>query len=164
MTLPDDDLTQLAQRITETHDAAMSAAKTAVERAIECGRLMIEAKAKVPHGEWLPWLTANTGVSHRTAQRFMRAATEASKNDTVSYSSVRALLEHGSTPRARKLPWWESSSANDVREHWRQWPDGLAGPAIYLDLLGLPANEVAARLHTTEPEVGRWTQPKPPAW
>ena len=89
---PVNDLGVLARRIVETHDAAMSAARTAVERAVECGQLLTEAKAKVPHGEWLPWLSANTNVSHRTAQRFMRAAQLATKSDTVSFSSVRALL------------------------------------------------------------------------
>ena len=46
----------------------------AIEHAIECGRLLVEAKASVPHGEWLPWLCENTKVSERTARRWMRFA------------------------------------------------------------------------------------------
>lgn len=40
------------------------------------GDLLNEAKAKLSHGEWLPWLTEQVEFSESTAQRFMRLARE----------------------------------------------------------------------------------------
>jgi hypothetical protein len=65
-------LPELAQAIDREHQAAIGAARTALEHAAECGRLLLEAKASVPHGDWLPWLEANTSVSARQSQRYMR--------------------------------------------------------------------------------------------
>lgn len=39
---------------------------------IEIGRRMVEAKALLPHGEFLPWLKEQTGYSSSTANNFMR--------------------------------------------------------------------------------------------
>jgi hypothetical protein len=46
---------------------------------MECGRLLIEAKAQVGHGGWLPWLEANCTLRPRTAQAYMRLARELPK-------------------------------------------------------------------------------------
>jgi hypothetical protein len=35
-------------------------------------QLLKEARAQVPHGEWLSWLERHTGLSQRTAQRYLR--------------------------------------------------------------------------------------------
>lgn len=67
-------LADLAQKINQAHEGAIRSARTAIEYAIECGRLLTEAKALVGHGNWLPWLQANTIVSERTASRWMRFA------------------------------------------------------------------------------------------
>jgi hypothetical protein len=79
-------LDDLAQRINLAHEGAIRSARTAIEYAIECGRLLTEAKTLVAHGQWLPWLQANTIVSERTAQRWMRFAENAeallAKSDT----------------------------------------------------------------------------------
>ena len=67
-------LDDLAQRINTSHLAAIRAAGAAIKCAIECGQALVEAKAVVGHGNWLPWLEANTTVSYRTASRWMRFA------------------------------------------------------------------------------------------
>ncbi len=67
-------LDDLARRINEAHTVALGSARTAIEHAIECGRLLIEAKDQVEHGEWRKWVETNTTVSHRTAQLWMRYA------------------------------------------------------------------------------------------
>jgi hypothetical protein len=41
---------------------------------IEIGRELIAAKAKVTHGQWLPWLEAEFGWSDQTAYRYMQVA------------------------------------------------------------------------------------------
>jgi hypothetical protein len=45
-----------------------------VEHAIRAGELLLEAKAQLSHGEWLPWLTANFESGVRSAQGYMRLA------------------------------------------------------------------------------------------
>jgi Protein of unknown function (DUF3102) len=79
-------LDDLARRVNLAHEGALRSARTAIEYAIECGRLLTEAKALVGHGNWLPWLKENTIVSERTAQRWMRFAANAetllAKSDT----------------------------------------------------------------------------------
>jgi Protein of unknown function (DUF3102) len=67
-------LAALAVEIEAAHQAAYGAARTALEHAAECGRLLLEAKAAVEHGGWLPWLRQNTTVGPRQAQRDMRVA------------------------------------------------------------------------------------------
>jgi hypothetical protein len=67
-------LADLAARINETHVSTVQALKTVTYRAIEVGELLLEAKAQVPHGQWLIWLGANTELSDRVAQNYMRVA------------------------------------------------------------------------------------------
>lgn len=43
---------------------------------IEIGRRLNEAKERLPHGEWLPWLKERAAFSERTAQDFMKLAKE----------------------------------------------------------------------------------------
>lgn len=53
------------------------------------GQRLIEAKAMLPHGEWLPWLTERVEFSERQAQRFMKLAQE--------WSNPTALSDLGAT-------------------------------------------------------------------
>jgi hypothetical protein len=58
-------------------DVPQSIRDAAIERAEageEIGRKLNKAKAKVAHGEWLPWLDREFGWSEITAQRYMRVA------------------------------------------------------------------------------------------
>jgi hypothetical protein len=70
-------LAALAEQIDTLHSASLSSHRKSIEQAIECGRVLTEAKALVDHGQWLPWLKANTKVDPRTAQRWMRFAKNA---------------------------------------------------------------------------------------
>src|SRR6266516_4307726 len=75
-------LAVLAVRIREENDAAEAAkgaaivaARKGIEHALAAGSLLLEAKALVPHGQWLPWLAENCPtVSERMAQRYMLIA------------------------------------------------------------------------------------------
>ena len=53
------------------------------------GQRLLEAKAILPHGEWLPWLTERVEFSERQAQRFMKLAQE--------WSNPTALSDLGAT-------------------------------------------------------------------
>ena len=73
-------LPALAAEILKAHADVQDAAKTALERAIAAGHALIEAKALVKHGEWLPWLRENcTALSERSAQDYMRLAAHEAK-------------------------------------------------------------------------------------
>lgn len=50
----------------------MNLAVAVVVSSIEIGRLLLEAKAIVPHGEWGAWLAANVDFSESKAQSLMR--------------------------------------------------------------------------------------------
>src|SRR5262249_15290960 len=56
---------------------------------LQVGRLFNEAKDRVEHGQWEPWLRRHAAMSARTAQRRMKAAAWAeawsAKSDTVSF-------------------------------------------------------------------------------
>jgi hypothetical protein len=49
-------LADLAARIRAEHEASTLAIKRGLQHAVTCGRLLIEAKAQLRHGQWLPWL------------------------------------------------------------------------------------------------------------
>lgn len=53
------------------------------------GQRLLEAKAILPHGEWLPWLTEQVDFSERQAQRFMKLAQE--------WANPTALSDLGAT-------------------------------------------------------------------
>ena len=78
-----------AAGINRHHQQAQAHASRAIEHAIEAGKLLLQAKAQLPHGQFLSWLEANCQVSARQAQRYMRAAQGRPlgrrKNDTVSH-------------------------------------------------------------------------------
>ncbi len=68
-TLPD-----LAARIRAEHTAIHGLLGESIRRAMAAGDLLIEAKALVRHGQWLPWLRDHCTISERTAQLYMRVA------------------------------------------------------------------------------------------
>jgi Protein of unknown function (DUF3102) len=71
-----DPLADLAMRIRAAHTEVVASTKNVIQRALACGELLNEAKAKkTKHGEWLPWLRANCpDISERTAQVYMKLA------------------------------------------------------------------------------------------
>jgi hypothetical protein len=95
------DAPNLAERIEAEHQAATSAARTAIEHAVECGKLLIEAKAQIGHGGWLVWLEAHTSVSARQSQRYMRLASAAieGKYDATSHLTIEGALAAIAAPK-----------------------------------------------------------------
>jgi hypothetical protein len=67
-------LVDLAARIRAEHAAVAEAFKDSLKHAIAAGELLVEAKEKLQHGQWLPWLREHCTISERTAQLYMRAA------------------------------------------------------------------------------------------
>ena len=107
MTVPkqtgDNRLPVLAAEICKAHAEVQAAGKTAIERAIQAGHALIEAKGLLKHGEWLPWLRAHCNISERMAQRYVRLArnraTIETKSDTKSDLSISGALALLTLPR-----------------------------------------------------------------
>jgi hypothetical protein len=89
-------LVDLAARIRTEHNGAQAAVKRGIEHVIAAGELLIEAKAQLKHGQWLPWLEEHCGLSDRTASRYMRVARNKDKlgeNGHVSDLSLRGAVD-----------------------------------------------------------------------
>ncbi|PTY02755.1 hypothetical protein DB346_08240 [Verrucomicrobia bacterium LW23] len=73
--------------LSETHNQIPSRALVV---ALECGKLLLEQKESLPHGEWLPWLAANTPeISDATARRYIRLAKHADQLDLTTIGTLR---------------------------------------------------------------------------
>ena len=106
-------LPMLAAEIKRAHNKARTAASTCLECAIEAGKLLIEAKANVPHGRWLDWLRDNCDMQERTAQHYTRLAKHEDvidiKSATVADLTVRSAVAEitKSRPSLREPAEWD---------------------------------------------------------
>jgi len=76
-------LADLAERVKEANRASVIAIRQSADKAIEAGMLLIEAKAAVQHGEWLPFLQ-RADLPERHAQRLMQLARSGLQSDSVT--------------------------------------------------------------------------------
>jgi hypothetical protein len=89
-------LISLAARVRAEHVAGTAAMKHSFGHFIHAGELLIEAKAALGHGRWLPWLRV-ADVPPRSASRYMffarnRARLE-DQNGHVADLTVRTALD-----------------------------------------------------------------------
>ena len=73
-------LAQYRDGILNLHQQIIASEIDRLGRHIACGWMLTDVSAMIPHGGWKKWLrenfSASTGLSERTAQRYMRAATD----------------------------------------------------------------------------------------
>jgi len=78
----------------------------AAESIIEVGRELIEQKGKLGHGNFLPWIEAEFGMSERSAQNFMSVAEKFGSNTQrvadLSYRALIALSSDSTPPEVRE--------------------------------------------------------------
>ena len=121
-------LATLGCEIEAVHQAAHRDARSALEHAIRCGQLLLEAKQNVEHGGWLRWLAEHTTITPRQSQRYMRLAEHreelAAKSDTGTHLTLRAALDALAEPR--------SPSPEEDLWGWATWQ--LEGPFGNWDL------------------------------
>jgi hypothetical protein len=58
----------LGRRVRIEHNAAEAALQTGIQHAMACGDLLLQAKAALGHGRFLPWLK-DSGVPERASQK-----------------------------------------------------------------------------------------------
>ena len=87
----------------ETITAEILDAKRAGGEAIlTIGKGLIEAKALLSHGEWLPWLEDRVEMSTRVAQNFMRLAQHYSNTNALSYLGATKALQLLALPESER--------------------------------------------------------------
>jgi hypothetical protein len=65
-------LTELAEQINAHHAEFATAIQGAAFKALEIGRLLIEAQSQVERGAWVPWVEANCAFDVRQSQKYVR--------------------------------------------------------------------------------------------
>ena len=65
---------ELARQVRDSHCQVGRAAADVLKYALACGDVLIAAKSRVPHGQWLPWLRRDCELSERTANAYMQLA------------------------------------------------------------------------------------------
>jgi hypothetical protein len=82
----------LAEQINTEHSLVREHAISAVEHAARAGELLLQVKATLTHGQWLPWLREHCEVSPRAAQGYIRLA-RTPNAQRVSHLSLRGALQ-----------------------------------------------------------------------
>ena len=80
----------------------LDAKRAGGEAILTIGRGLMEAKALLPHGEWLPWLEEKVEFSESSAQRFMRLAREWSNPSTLTDLGASKALQLLALPEAER--------------------------------------------------------------
>ncbi|MCJ2099200.1 DUF3102 domain-containing protein [Methylobacterium sp. E-046] len=138
----------IAGAINAAHAGVEAAKREGARYAVECGRLLAQAKDTVPHGGWDAWLRLNTTVSPRTAQLYMRIARhvegDPTKAQRVAGLSVREAAVEATGPKratATRKP-LSPQAEHDFSELKKVWdeakdnPDWQEGAARELFRLG----------------------------
>lgn len=79
---------------------------------LEIGRLLIQAKEQLPHGEWGSWLRDRVEFSERSANNFMRVAREyASNPQLVADLGIRKAIALLDVPEEERAAFAEENNA-----------------------------------------------------
>jgi hypothetical protein len=98
----DNRLPTLASEIRKAHASAGDFQRRSLEQAMKAGEMLLEAKALVGHGRWLPWLREHCQLAERTAQLYMKLAKNRRvveyKSATVADLAIRGAIEAVADP------------------------------------------------------------------
>ena len=87
------------EQINLEHQLANSKANEAVQHATNCGLMLLQVKASLQHGEWLPWLngeieSGRLNVKSAQAHKWMRIAANLHRSvNLMEAPSINAALE-----------------------------------------------------------------------
>ncbi len=127
-------LTTIAAAINEEHALAEQYASMAIHRARRAGELLNQAKAQVPHGQWLPWLASHCPkISTRRAQEYMRVVREwptiQAKYADSAHLTIDAVLTILAEPKMQSLPLSEPIESERQAIQEAPPPDQLPAPS-----------------------------------
>lgn len=94
----------LAVDIEHEHEQAQEAFASAVEHAVRCGELLLEAKAEVGHGEWGAWVDEHFPASRRSAQGYMRLARHGVEAQALAHLGIEGALRELAAPAPDREP------------------------------------------------------------
>jgi hypothetical protein len=145
-------LHDLARRIAVEHNAVAVALRSALAHAIAAGELLIEAKSKVRHGQWLKWLAANCEtIPERTATHYMALARDRERlcdeNGNVLPISVNRALA------MLKWPYYGTGGVHEFENDEYKPREGWGCPAWGSFRQAL---EAATRLSQLNPPAARY--------
>ena len=87
------ELPELASLANQFHIKVEDAGRSMLKYAWSAGQALLAAKARVKHGDWLPWLSANFQGSERTAQLYLKIANTQSAADLDATQSIAGALK-----------------------------------------------------------------------
>jgi hypothetical protein len=119
----------LTAAIRQEHAAASRAAQSALQHALEAGRLLAEAKATIPHGSWESYVKDSCGIAPRTAslyQRLHRHRDRLPNRQHVADLSLRQAAKLLEQPKAKAetaaaLPAVADTQGDDLRLQVPEW-------------------------------------------
>jgi hypothetical protein len=123
-------LPDLAQRINVEHAACMAAAQDAISRAIEVGRLLVEAKGQVKHGEWTPWIEKHCPFGDREAQHYMKVykGRHQIRNGVSDLTSLRGAIAILAEPKSESADSEKLERCEEIIERELSELKGLVFP------------------------------------
>jgi hypothetical protein len=173
-------LSDLARLINAEHEACLNSAKDAIDRAIEVGRLLSDAKGKVQHGGWADWVEVNCSFGPRQASNYMKAyhhrdAVEANRNPGSDLGGLKGMMRALAGPVDREEQDERHPSGRKPVTEWtteerrwtcETWWDQMAAITMTLDaaeweadriadFIGMPRADVEAILSPMLPIPGR---------
>jgi hypothetical protein len=131
MAFDDLNVEALAVIANESAEQVESSARKTVEHAERCGRALLAAKEKVPHGQWLGWIGANFNYSRTTASQYMQIANYKHACNLESATSVREALrlisEDPETPKRERKPGVEILPSAPIEVEAKPLPERTQG-------------------------------------
>lgn len=124
-------LSKLSRKIARRHRDILEHAQQWIDAVRECGTWLLEVKHLVGHGKFGRWISDNLSFSHRTANDYMRVASEYSKLDKPKWTpggrnqhplgSIQRVIEALRTKEAQTP---RESAIADIVEQIRLLTDG----------------------------------------
>ena len=140
-------LEQLAQAANDQHQAVAGAASQLLKHAIWAGQALIEAKARVPLGEWEGWAAENIQFSPSAMAVYMRLATYRDEVLAGGYAGINAAMTAlRGKPRA--------DNGKVMRK-----PDWMRDEVQRLHEAGLTNKAISELVDVSEITIGRWLNP-----
>jgi hypothetical protein len=123
----------LAVRIRAAHRKCEAALQAGLKHALECGRLLLEAKEQIAHGEWINWVRDRCEMPERLAQRYMRVAREFPRLEALDPANTTRVT-HLSFRQALDLIARNAETTLEVPPHKRASPLDHGEQNDYLSL------------------------------